>query len=427
MNIAVIGGGIGGLNAAYRLSREGQSVTLYESSHQLGGLGTFFEHDGCYIDKFYHCIMPKDTGLLGLIGDLGLDDQLYWNKTYMGMVYGSQYYKFNTPLDLLRFSAFPFLKRVRLGVGSVLMPRVGNNEALDDVPIGDWLTPIFGTWLWDKFWKPLFTAKFGDSVDGLPALYLKARLGRESNVSDRGYLEGGLKRLIDTIEAAIRNQGSTVLTDTRIQELSVAPDGVTVSDDKGNTHTYDKVISTVPAAVLRRIAPSSVSQDTLPDVPHQGVVNTLFLLKRRVFGDYWAPVIDSETEFDGIVESSALIKPEHYGGHHAAYVMRYTSADSELFAQSDEDIEQRWTAQLLAAAKDSGLQASDIASVHVFRTPYVEPLYPLGYKKIQPPFELVKDRLYAATTAHVYPGITSWNSSIDASNACLSVMASEAS
>jgi protoporphyrinogen oxidase len=54
----------------------------------------------------------------------------------------------------------------------------------------------------------------------------------------------------------------------------------------------------------------------------------------------------------------------------------------------------------------------DILSTHVFRAPYVEPIWTPGYSRRVPPFELVPGRVYLATTAQVYPNVTSWNTSI---------------
>ncbi len=75
--IGIIGGGIAGLACAFRLTQSGHEVELFESSDQLGGLGTFFPYKDRFVDRFYHCIMPGDAHLLSLISDLGLADLLY--------------------------------------------------------------------------------------------------------------------------------------------------------------------------------------------------------------------------------------------------------------------------------------------------------------------------------------------------------------
>ena len=132
------------------------------------------------------------------------------------------------------------------------------------------------------------------------------------------------------------------------------------------------------------------------------------LFRSRLDGHYWAPVIDSGTEFDGVIEMSELSGTTD--DLHLVYAMHYCNRDSELFADSDEAIAQRWTEQLVAAYPDR-ITAADVAEVHVFRAPFVEPVYPLGYSAVKPAEEIPGTRLMLATTAQVYPEVTSWNSS----------------
>ena len=42
-NIAIIGGGITGMVAAYRLAKSGNRVTIFERSNELGGLAGGFK------------------------------------------------------------------------------------------------------------------------------------------------------------------------------------------------------------------------------------------------------------------------------------------------------------------------------------------------------------------------------------------------
>ena len=413
--VVVIGGGIAGLTAAHRLSRDGADVVLLESSDQLGGLGTFFRSEDAWVERFYHCVMPTDDALLGLLDDLGRREDVRWRTTTMGFAVQGVRYPFNTAVDLLRFRPLSFLDRIRLGAMTLLLRRLGEGKDLDVVRTEDWLRGIFGHRIWERFWEPLFRSKFGPTVGGVPARYLWQRLGRESNVSVRGYPRGGYRSLIESLHGAVLEAGGDVRTSTPVVGLGQQGDEVHVRLADDEVLTADWVVSTAPLPLLRRLVAEDPQLTAgLPDLdlPYQGVVNAAFFLRRPLDDRYWTPVIDSGTEFDGVVEMSSLSGPETYGGRHLVYAMKYTDRDSALFRESEETIAARWTGQLLELYGDLPLRREDVLEVAVFKAPFVEPAYPLGYGTRKPGIDLGSSRVLLATTAQVYPRVTAWNSSV---------------
>jgi protoporphyrinogen oxidase len=405
----VLGGGISGLAAAHRLGRAGVRVTLLEASPQLGGLGTFFAREGRSVERFYHCVMPTDEHLLPLLDELGLRESIGWKPTTMGMVVEGRRYPFNTAVDLIRFTPLTFVQRIRFGVMSLLLRSLGRGKDLDNMRIGDWLRRLYGDVIWRRMLIPMLGSKFGSRFGDVPALYVWQRLGREKNVATRGYPAGGYESIIDGLRASIESTGADVRTGAKVAGLSADGDGVRVTLASGEELTADWAISTLPLPALRGVADEALAPK-LPTVSleYQGVVNVLFFLRKPLDGHYWAPVIDSGTEFDGVIEMSELSGT--VDGLHLVYAMHYCNRDSELFGDSDEAIAERWTAQLLATYPQR-ITADDVAEVHVFRAPFVEPVYPLGYSAVKPADEVVGTRLMLATTAQVYPEVTSWNSS----------------
>lgn len=410
--VVVIGGGICGLATAHRLAREGLAVTLLEASDQLGGLGTFFTSRGRSVERFYHCVMPTDAALLALLDEVGLRESVGWRPTSMGMVVEGAHHPFNSALDLLRFRPLGLVDRIRFGVVSLLLRRLGKGKDLDAMRTEDWLRGLYGDAIWELVLAPMFGAKFGSAFGDVPALYLWQRLGRESNESVRGYPEGGYQSVIDALRASIEAHGGEVRTSAPVARLEASADHVLVSLPGGETIEADHAVSTVPLPALRAIADAGLAP-RLPDVvlPYQGVVNTLFFLHKPLSGHYWAPVLRSGTDFDGVIEMTPLTGSERYGDRHLVYVMHYTDRESALYREDSDSIARRWTEQLLSLHK--GLTADDVDEVHVFKAPFVEPVYPLGYLTKRPAVEVPGTRLLLATTAHVYPNVTSWNSSVE--------------
>ncbi|MFE9748552.1 FAD-dependent oxidoreductase [Saccharothrix saharensis] len=410
-HVVVVGGGICGLATAHELVRAGTRVTLLEGSDQLGGLGTFFAWRDRWVERFYHCVMPTDDHLLDLLGDLGLRDAISWRPTRMGMVVDGRAFPFNTALDLLKFTPLGVPDRLRFGAVSVLLRRLGRGKDLDRTRTEDWLRGLYGDRVWELLLAPLFGAKFGARFGDVPALYLWQRLGREGAVSVRGYPDGGYRAVIDALRASIEAGGGVVRLDAPVRRIGVTGGRARITLDDGEAVTADRVVSTLPLPSLRQVADDDLAA-RLPDVrlPYQGVVNALFFLRRPLSGHYWTPVVRSGTEFDGLIQMTPLAGVEPYDGRHLVYAMRYTDRESALFQEDDAAVAARWTAQLLAL--NPGLRREDVDDVRVFKAPFVEPVYPLGYLARRPPVVVAGTPLLLATTAHVYPDVTSWNSSV---------------
>ncbi len=417
-SIVVIGGGISGLTAAHKLSKDGHDVILIESSSQLGGLGTYFNFEGKWIDKFYHCQMPSDAPLLDLIEQVGIKDKMYWKPTRMGFAVDGKRYAFNGPIDLLKFTPLKFTERIRFGVASLLLRQLGKGLDLDNTRIEDWFIKLYGRNVWEKILEPLFRSKFGSHAGNLPALYIWERLGREKNKSTRGYIEGGLKTIIDAVEKNIKKHGGKILLNCPVGKIDQINGKMKTITTDGKEFESDWIIATIPVPVIKKVISGSSleSQSTLPELTYQGVVNALFFLKKPLDNFYWQPVVNSGTEFDGVVEMTELVKTDQYNGNYMVYTMKYCSKDSNLFKENEESIAGRWKEQLKKLFSDKNLSDDDFTAVKIFKAPFVEPIYPLGYSKLKPETRVGNSNLLLATSAQVYPSITSWNSSVGLAN-----------
>lgn len=427
MNVAVLGGGIAGLTAAYRLTRQGYRVTLLEASDRLGGLGTDFEHDGTRLDKFYHVILDSDEHLLGLIDELKLTDRLSWSKTTMGFIVRGRHHPFNTPVDLLRFKALSFLDRIRTGLAALYITKLKKHgEPLDDVPAHEWLRKLFGPRVYKAIWEPLLTAKFGDLRNRVPAYWVWNTLNREKNGGEevKAAIQGGLCVIAETLADAIQQAGGEVRLNARVEGLWEIADGVRIAGH-GCDGDYDAVISTLPLPLLRELTDSALSpRIPLPELEYQGVVNVLLSVKNPLDRHYWTAVVDSGFDFQGVVETTKVIRPEWIGNRNLVYVMNYCSAHSDEYNAPDSELIENAKVGLKRLYPD--FELSDVEAAWVFRAPHVEPVWTKGYLRRRPAARVGDTRIYLATTAQAYPMVTSWNTSVKLASDAVSALLRDA-
>ncbi len=413
--VVVVGGGISGLSAAHHLARRGTRVTVLEASPRFGGLGATFTWGDRELDRFYHVVLGTDQHLIDLCRELGIADRLYWREASLGFLYAGRLYPLGGPLDLLRFGAVPVRDRLRLGLTALYAAHVARPGGLDDVTVEQWLTRLSGRRAFDRLWRPLLEAKFGNAWRQIPALWYWASFNREKGTGKevKGYPRGGYAGITRALVEELRGRGVELASESPVTRLDLGEDGRPVVETRGESRTYDQALCTVPLVHLREMtrggALEAPLEATAHDLDYQGVVNVVALLRRSLSPHYWIPVVQSGAPFQGIVETTRVVDLEDTGGHHLVYLLNYVHRTDPLFERSDEDLRAEYLAALWRLFPD--LSASDVVDARVFRAPFVEPLYSPGYASRKPPAELVPGRVYLATTTQVYPDVTSWNSS----------------
>lgn len=397
--------------SAFRLSGHEYDVTLYEGEPVLGGLGVSFPYGTGSLERFYHCILPNDTALIRLIEDVGLGDDLQWRGTDMGFMHRQRVYSMNTALDLLRFSPLSVVDRLRMGLMGIRTRRNGTSPTLDDVAVDDWIRSQVGDRAFEILWRPLLEAKIGDSYPGIPALWLTSRMSREKNTKRevKGCLRRGYQSLVDALESALLEQRTEIRMSTRIEAIDSDGRDMLLRLDSGSTEAFDMVVATSPLVQFQRMTAGLSLGPAVAELSmdYQGVISGVFLLEKPLSRYYWMPIVDSGATCQGVVEMSNLVPLDRSQGLYVTYLVNYTHREGDLYRRTDEEMLALYRADLAKLFPDAGRTVVD---QFIFRAPFVEPIWPLGYNALRPPTTVLPGRLYLASTAQVYPNVNSWNS-----------------
>jgi protoporphyrinogen oxidase len=103
---------------------------------------------------------------------------------------------------------------------------------------------------------------------------------------------------------------------------------------------------------------------------------------------------------------SNLVPLERSDGLYVNYFLNYTHRNSALFQKPDAEILAGYREDLAKLFPNAGRTVDTF----LFRAPFVEPIWSVGYRKVCPPTSVIPGRLYLASTAQVYPRVNSWNS-----------------
>ncbi len=421
MKIGVIGGGVAGMAAAYRLTQRGHNVALYETSPFLGGLVRTFEVGGGRLEAFYHHLFSTDTTIVGLIEELGLGDKMAWIDSKVGFLHGGKLYDFVTPGDLLKFKPVPFVDRIRMGLMALYLRRQRDGTRYENITAVEWVRKYMGKGAYDAVWGPLLRGKFGDAFDQLAMVWLwnkiHLRFASRKGVSQKeqlGYLLGSFGLYIDELERRLRASDlAEVHTATAVQEVIVEDGrarGLRLAD--GSRADFDAIIACMPAHVFDKLVPQ------LPDDYSQKLTGTrwqwavcyVMALKRSLSHIYWMNITDETVPFIACIEHTNFIPKEHYGGNHIVYLSNYLRPDHPYFSMDEAQIEREYLPHLTKINPE--FTPDWIAGRWLFKGPYAQPVVTIGYKERIPEHRTPIPGLYLATMSQIYPEDRGQNYSI---------------
>lgn len=409
-SVVIIGGGFTGLSLAYDLAKKGIKVTVLESEDQLGGLASSFAINGANVEKFYHHWFTNDRAAMGLIADLGLQDNVLVKPSRTGIYIGNKFFKLSNPIDLLKFKPLSMIGRVRLGLLTLMVRQIKDWKALENKTAAEWLREMCGEEVYTVVWEPLLRGKFGKAAQDVSAVWIWNKLKLRGSSRGKGgkeqlaYYSGGFSALIVKLAEEIRRLGGLVMTNNSVTELRVSDGRITGVVSGNQLYSADVVVATPPLPVIANLLERHCSKDyltKLTSIKYLANICIVLELKRSLSSTYWLNVNDPGFPFVAVIEHTNFESPESYGGSHVVYLSKYLPEEDELFRMRDNEIVDYTLGHLKRMFPE--LSKEWVFSAKVWRAKCSQPVVSKWYSSVVPKEETEVAGFYINTMAQIYP------------------------
>ncbi len=419
-DIGVVGGGFLGMTLALRLRQEGHTVTLYEAAPSPGGLADSQKIGGYTWDRFYHVILLSDQNLLALLSELGLEKEVEWGTTRTGFYTGGRLHSLSTSLEFLLFRPLNLLQKLRLGATILRASRIQDWEALEEIPVTDWLRRWSGDRVFETIWLPLLRSKLGENYRLASAAFIWATISRMYAARRTGlkremfgYVRGGYANVLSRFEDRLREEGVDLRFQAPALEVRQREEGATVRTKTGGAVGHDRVVLTLPTNRISSLVPQLTPEEKerLEGVVYQGVICLSLLLREPLGGYYVTNITDDGLPFTGVIEMTALVDPAYFGGCHLVYLPRYLTQSDPAWHRDDTEIEEEFLGGL--ESMYPAFSRDDVVSTKMARAREVQAISTLGYSRtVMPGLETSLSKVLIVNSAQIAAGTLNLNETV---------------
>jgi protoporphyrinogen oxidase len=264
-HVIVVGSGLAGLTAGYRLQQQGWKVTVFESLGRVGGRVLSESEDGFLFDVGPAIVTDGYTEYMKLVADVGLSGEVIDCATEMAMVKGADLHILDARKPLRSFittKLLPTRAKLRLVANGLRLIRplagmnpsdVSNRLQYDDQSVETCINRVFGRELNEQFLEGVTrtmatnTPKTASSIGFLAAAVLASGTMQT--------IKGGLQRLPIELAAAL-----DVRLNSPVTNVHRTGSGVTVEycGESGaiTEEQYDACVIATPFAEATDIYPA---------------------------------------------------------------------------------------------------------------------------------------------------------------------------
>ncbi|MCS6827664.1 MAG: NAD(P)/FAD-dependent oxidoreductase [Caldilinea sp.] len=412
VRIAIVGGGVTGLTAAYDLTcatlARRFDVTLFESASYLGGLAAGFKGRPEWdwpLEHFYHHLFLSDRAILALLDEIGFRHALKTYRPNTAIHTQGRNYPLDSVSRVLRFPLIPFLDRLRMGlvIGYLRYHPARPWRRFDKIAADAWLRRWMGDRAYEAAWEFQLQGKFGEHYREVNLAWFWARV--VARTPRLAYFDGGFQAFIDHLAQRARRQGAIIQTGCAVTGVHPRSDGGYDVIVNGQAERFDRVLCTVSPGLMQRLTPQlpATYLGQLARLKSLGAVVLTVALDRKLTQDmYWISLPKREgIPFLALVEHTNMIDPVHYAGDHLLYLGDYLPADHRYFELSAAELLDEFAPHLVKF--NPAFRRKWITGAWVHKAKYAQPVPPVGYLEMIPALRTPLPGLYFASMSQVYP------------------------
>lgn len=410
--IAIIGGGVTGLTAAYDLTRPALAgrcaVSIFEHAPNLGGLAAGFKGRPTWewpLEHFYHHLFLSDRAMLDLLTELDFRHALKSYRPNTAIHTQGKNYPLDSVGRVLGFPLIPLLDRVRMGmvIGYLRYHPARPWRKFDKIVADVWLRRWMGAKAYEAAWEFQLQGKFGDYYQEVNLAWFWARVF--ARTPKLAYFDGGFQAFVDHLAQRVQQQGAVITTNAAVEAIRPQPAGGFDVIVNGQTQRFDQVLSTVGPGAMQRLAPDlpPAYLNQLARLKSMGAVVLTVALDRKLTDDmYWISLPKREgIPFLALVEHTNMIDPSHYAGDHLLYLGDYLPPEHRYFELSAEALLDEFAPHLTKF--NPAFRREWVTGAWVHRAKYAQPVPPVGYLGLIPDVRTPLPGLYFASMSQVYP------------------------
>lgn len=348
--VAVLGGGLLGMVLSLRLAEQGYAVTLLDAGAAPGGLAGMQTIGGFDWDRFHHVMLLSDLNTQSLIKELGLGERMRWGRTRTGFYTDGRLHSMSNTVEFLRFAPLSLIQKLRLGGTVFLASRLRDSRRLERELATEWLGRWSGAGVLERIWQPLLRSTLGDNYRIASAAFIWAIIARmdaarRSGLKEEmfGYLDGGYAALLTVLSQRLADAGVNCLNGMAAERIHDDGENVEVTLADGGALLFDRLVATLPTPVMAGLCPqlAEPERERLNSVQYQGIVCGALLTRKPLSSCYVTNITDPDVPLSGVIEMTALVDRERFGGHSLVYLPRYLAQDDPAWSQTDAAFEQQ--------------------------------------------------------------------------------------